>query len=240
LLKRLAESDPLEREAVHDVGPPDMTGRKVYPVREAARLAIELLSKKPAAPSASSGQATAPATVGASTQPAEMVITPGVGVGPITLGMSREDVIKHLGKPVKIEGEGGYGLNYISSLGLGVLVFPRKGVVVISCWTSRATYWLHGVFVKDFRGSTDKGIKMGAGRDEIVRAYGKADSESGDASLLYMDYRSRGIEFMLRSGKLAKIDVVEPDVFALIPAAAFSHPAATTHPATQPATQPGG
>jgi hypothetical protein len=47
-----------------------------------------------------------------------------------------------------------------------------------------------------------------------------------------MDYRSQGIQFMLRSGKLAKIDVVEPDVFALIPAAAFSQPAA---PATEPA-----
>jgi hypothetical protein len=92
------------------------------------------------------------------------------------------------------------------------------------------------MFVKDFRGATDKGIRMGAGRDEILRAYGKADSESGDASLLYMDYRSQGVQFMLRSGKLAKIDVVEPDVFALVPAAAFSQPAATT----QPAAQPGG
>jgi len=231
LLKRLAESDPLEREAVHDVGPPDMTGRKVYLVREAARLAIELLSKKP--------PATAPATVGASTQPAEMVITPGVGVGPVTLGMSREEVIKHLGKPVKIEGEGGYGLNYISSMGLSVLVSPRKGVVSISCWTSRVMYWLSALGMKDFRGATDKGIKMGAGRDEIVRAYGRADSESGGAPL-YMDYRSEGIKFILCSGKLAQIEVVEPDVFALIPSAAFSQPAATTQPATQPATQPGG
>jgi len=229
LLKRVAESDPLEREAVHDVG--RIRGLKVHPVREAARLAVELLSKKP--------PATQPVPVGASTQPAEMVITPGVGVGPITLGMSREDVIKHLGKPVKIEGEGGYGLNYISSMGLSVTVSPRKGVVSISCWTSRVMYWLYALGMKDFRGATDKGIKMGAGRDEIVRAYGRADSESGGAPL-YMDYRSEGIKFILCSGKLAQIEVVEPDVFALVPAAAFSQPAATTHPATQPATQPGG
>jgi len=213
LLKKLAESDPLEREAVHDVGPP--RSMKVHPVREAARLAVDLLAKKPAA--------TAPATVGASTQPAEMVITPGVGVGPITLGMSKEDVIKHLGKPDKTEGKGS-GLNYISSMGLSVMVSPRKGVVSISCWTSRVMYWLYALGMKDFRGATDKGIKMGAGRDDIVRAYGKADSESGGAPL-YMDYRSQGIEFILCSGKLAQIEVVEPDVFALIPAAALSQPA---------------
>jgi len=183
--------------------------------------------------------ATAPAPDRASTQPAEMVITPGVGVGSIALGMSREEVIKHLGKPVKIEGEGGYGLNYISSMGLSVLVSPRKGVVSISCWTSRVMYWLSALGMKDFRGATDKGIRMGAGRDEILRAYGKADSESGGAPL-YMDYRSEGIKFILCSGKLAQIEVVEPDVFALVPAAAFSQPAATTQPATQPATQPGG
>jgi len=203
---------------------------------------LDLQKEQPAtqpAPSASPGQATATAPDRASTQPAEMVITPGVGVGPVTLGMSREEVIKHLGKPVKIEGEGGYGLNYISSLGLSVLVSPRKGVVSISCWTSRVMYWLSALGMKDFRGATDKGIKMGAGRDEIVRAYGRADSESGGAPL-YMDYRSEGIKFILCSGKLAKIEVVEPDVFALIPSAAFSQPAATTQPATQPATQPGG
>ena len=170
------------------------------------------------------------------TQPAEMVITPGVGVGAITLGMNKEDVIKHLGKPDKIEGKGGFGLNYISSMGLSLLVSRSKGVVFISCWNSRATYWLHALSVKDFRGATDKGIKMGAGRDEIVRAYGKADSESGDAAMLYMDYRSQGIEFMLLYGKLVKIDVVEPNVFALIPATAFSQPA--TRPVTQPTTQP--
>jgi hypothetical protein len=157
------------------------------------------------------------------TQPAEMVITPGVGVGAITLGMSKEDVIKHLGKPDKTEGKGS-GLNYISSMGLSVMVSPRKGVVSISCWTSRVMYWLYALGMKDFRGATDKGIKMGAGRDDIVRAYGKADSESGGAPL-YMDYRSQGIEFILCSGKLAQIEVVEPDVFALIPATALSQPA---------------
>jgi len=46
LLKKLAESDPLEREEVNDVGP---RSRKVYPVRQAARRGAELLSKKQAA-----------------------------------------------------------------------------------------------------------------------------------------------------------------------------------------------
>lgn len=171
----------------------------------------------------------APGTMPASAPAARgmgMVIRAGEGVGPVELVMSREEVIGLLGKPDKFEGR--IGLNYIESLGLGVTVHPQRGVEVISCWTSKATDMLSGLGVKDFAGATDKGIKMGAGRDEIVRAYGEPDSQTGDAALFYMDYSSKGIVFMLRSGKLVKIDVVK----------ATNPPTAATRPATESSTRP--
>ena len=94
----------------------------------------------------------------------------------IKLGMSKDEVIRLLGPPDKLEGKEGVGLNYISSRGLGVLAPPRAGVVNISCWTSRAGYSSQAMKVRDFAGKTDQGIGMGASLQDIIKAYGKPES----------------------------------------------------------------
>ena len=60
-------------------------------------------------------------------------VIPGVGLGPVKFGMSREEAIKVLGKP---DAEDKVCIEY-QSRGYGIVVVPRKGVVSISCYSQR-------------------------------------------------------------------------------------------------------
>jgi hypothetical protein len=102
--------------------------------------------------------------------PAEMVVTPLAGIGPVTFGMKVDDVIRLLEKPDKtVSPNKDYTLLEYYSRGFSIHTTTQRGVIMVMCYTGK--FWAFRV--RDFAGRTDKGIKMGAGRAAIEKAYGK-------------------------------------------------------------------
>ena len=131
-----------------------------------------------------------------------LVIEPGVGIGPIKFGASKEEVIKNFSQPDKIEGNGA-GLNYISSKGLSFLVHPSGGVRVIDCWSKE--YPFPFVKISHFAGKTKEGIAMGATREQIVAAYGEPDEVTNQDPMIMLHYIKLRTNFMIWQNKLVNI-----------------------------------
>jgi hypothetical protein len=104
---------------------------------------------------------------------AEMVVTPLVGIGPVEFGMKADDVIRRLGKPDKtVSPNKDYTLLEYYSRGFSVHTTTQRGAMMVMCYTGK----FFAFRVRDFAGRTDKGIKMGANRAAIEKAYGKPTS----------------------------------------------------------------
>jgi hypothetical protein len=101
-----------------------------------------------------------------------MQVVPLVGVGPVKFGMSRGQVLELLGQPERTVG-GGMAIYYLTSRGVRFSIDPRRGVQVIECWSAQHPRPSPGMVT--FAGKTDKGIGMGASREEIVAAYGEPE-----------------------------------------------------------------
>ena len=102
-----------------------------------------------------------------------MVVTPLVGIGAVKFGMKADDVIRLLGQPDKtISPNKDYTILEYYSRGFSIHTTTQRGVMMIMCYTGK--FWAFKV--RDFAGRTDKGIKMGASRAAIEKAYGKPTS----------------------------------------------------------------
>ena len=123
---------------------------------------------------------------------------PKVGIGPVTFGMNKEQVIEKLGKPDKID-QKGLALDYLSR-GYSILVSPKRGAMMITCYT-QATFI---VKVKDFAGKTTEGIGMGAKAADIITAYGAPDHKETDEQTIRLSYPKLGLEFTLFGDKLVQ------------------------------------
>ena len=160
-----------------------------------------------------------PAPVPPGTVDDEMQVVPLVGVGPVKFGMSRGQVLEVLGQPERMVG--GVAIYYLTSRGVRVSVDPRRGVRVIECWSAQHPKPFPGMVT--FSGKTDKGIGMGASREEIVAAYGepeRVDEEivvvgpegrvSSERLLENLRYSQLGMTFVLTEGHLVKLKVGGP------------------------------
>jgi hypothetical protein len=124
---------------------------------------------------------------------------PGVGLGPVKFGMTRQQVRQALGKPDKEEARG-TSLAYLSR-GYSVMVSPFRGVTMITCFTQQT----FAIQVRDYQGKTTEGIAMGSRRDEVERAYGKPDRiEMNGPQTTYLGYRDRGLDFVLFNDKVVQ------------------------------------
>jgi hypothetical protein len=104
---------------------------------------------------------------------AEMVVTPLVGIGPVKFGMKIDQVIGLLGVPDKILSQGkDYKVLEYYSRGFSIHTTAQRGVFTVMCYTGK----FFAFRVQPFAGRTDKGIKMGANRAAIEKAYGKPTS----------------------------------------------------------------
>jgi outer membrane lipoprotein-sorting protein len=103
----------------------------------------------------------------------ELVATPRDGIGPVKFGMKTDEVIKLLGPPEKIHkaSKDFEALEYYSR-GFSIHVTTQRGVLAIMCYTGK----FFATQVRDFAGRTDKGIRMGASRAAIEKAYGTPSS----------------------------------------------------------------
>lgn len=138
----------------------------------------------------------------------ELVIELGVGVGPVRFGMSKEEVIKHLGQPDKgIEelGQDTVRLDYISSRGLNFGLHPTVGVNYIKCYSKEYPGISH---VATFAERTTKGVAMGASRNQIVTAYGEPDSTDSTGPFTILYYDNLRSEMIITNDRLVGIKMV--------------------------------
>lgn len=141
-------------------------------------------------------------------EPSEaLVIELGVGVGPVRFGMSKEEVIKHLGQPDKIEElmQDVVRLDYISSRGLLFGLNPTVGINYIKCYSEGYPKYSH---VTTFAERTKKGVTMGASRNQITAVYGEPDRTafSDPATILY--YENLRSEMIITNDRLVGIKMV--------------------------------
>ncbi len=103
----------------------------------------------------------------------ELVIAPREGIGPVRFGMKTDQVIKLLGAPDKlVKPVKDLDLLEYYSRGFSIHVNAQRGVVAIMCYTGKFMAFK----VRAFAGRTDKGIRMGANRAAIEKAYGPPSS----------------------------------------------------------------
>ena len=153
-------------------------------------------------------------------------ILPRVGLGPARFGMTPEEAAKALGKPDREFVQGGVTFLAYYSRGFELSFLPpahaRHGLNRASCFGQ------HGfaLKVREFQGKTDKGIGLGATRDDVIKAYGppnfehvsrmkdvigeKAahpDEPTGQSEVQYNDL---GISFTMYQGKIYNISISAP------------------------------
>lgn len=136
----------------------------------------------------------------------ELVIELGVGVGPVRFGMSKEEVIKHLGQPDKEEViQDVVRLDYISSRGLLFGLNPTVGVNYIKCYSKEYPGYPH---VVTFAERTTKDVAMGASHNQIATAYGEPDRTASKGRLTILYYDNLRSEMIITNDKLVGIKMV--------------------------------
>jgi hypothetical protein len=132
----------------------------------------------------------------------------GVGVGPIKFGMSGDQVMRILGKPDKIEGNG-VGLNYAASRGLSMAVSRYRGVLRIDCWSAEIRAIAQDS-VSTFEGATKEGIGMNATYRQIRTAYGKPDKAILRGPTMTLHYEGLRAQFVLMNSRLVNLRMFAP------------------------------
>ncbi|QEH31858.1 hypothetical protein OJF2_03250 [Aquisphaera giovannonii] len=153
------------------------------------------------------------------------VLTPLVGIGPARFGMTEAQVVKALGKPDRASTTGTMRLLSYYSRGFELMVLPEGRPKHGLFWA--VALGKHGFMLKlrEFRGKTDRGIGLGATRDDVVKAYGPPDREhlsrnrdafkdaadpdkpTGQAE---MSYDRLQLSFTLWEGKVYQIRIMAP------------------------------
>jgi outer membrane lipoprotein-sorting protein len=131
-------------------------------------------------------------------------VIPGVGLGAVKFDMSKEVVVKIIGKP-EVE-ETGY-IGY-PSRGYGVYIGLRSGVVAgFACFSQEASAFK----VRDFGGKTREGIGIGSSLKDLEKAFDKPDEVKGNASgTRFVRYNRLGLWFSLFGDKVVDFKVMRP------------------------------
>ena len=131
-------------------------------------------------------------------------IIPGVGLGSIRFGMSREKIESLLGKP------DGYEANQTSLLyysrGFVLEVSHRSGLKTINCISQMSSMNR----VRDFAGKTKEGIGIGSSLQDVKKVFGKPDwDEFHDAFNKRPVYTKYGLEIQFVQDKVIAISMSE-------------------------------
>lgn len=131
-------------------------------------------------------------------------IIPGVGIGPIRFGMSREKIESLIGKPDGYEDNQTSLLYY--SRGFTLSVSHRSGLKKITCISQMHTLSR----VRDFAGKTKEGIGIGSSLQEVENVFGKPDRDEGlDASNNWLFYPKLGFVIQFVNDKVISINMRE-------------------------------
>lgn len=130
-----------------------------------------------------------------------LILVPAVGMGDVRFGMTKGEVIAHLGKPDGMA-DSGLTLLYLSK-GFTVTVHPQFGVIAFTC-SAVAAMPPNGK-AKDFQGRTEEGIGIGATEEDIVAAYGDPDTRDAEGGQTDLHYPERGMRFLLLDDRLQQL-----------------------------------
>ncbi|MHC4386368.1 MAG: hypothetical protein ACYSUG_05185 [Planctomycetota bacterium] len=135
-----------------------------------------------------------------------LLIKPLEGVGTVKFGMTREQVIEILGMPDQVIGK--HCLDYTSTIGLSLLVHPKRGLAAIDFWSQQESSDEGFIGGRDFSGKTENGIGINSKRDEIISLYGKANKEylSKD-DVFALSYPQLNTIFSLQNSKVIHISM---------------------------------
>ncbi len=140
----------------------------------------------------------------------EFLIKPHEGIGAVKFGMTREQIIEILGEPDQFLGK--HCLDYSSTVGLSLLVHPKRGLLAIDCW-SQDEDSDEGIFGgRDFAGKTHEGIGINSTKNEIIRQYGNEFEEYLHKSpdIFALRYPQLNTIFKLRNNKVIHISLDMP------------------------------
>jgi hypothetical protein len=133
----------------------------------------------------------------------ELLVSPEDGIGPVKFGTPVADIVRLLGEPDWRDDEEDAAkrteLGY-DRRGFRLTANARRGLFAIRCFNR------HGgaPTTVGFRGKTKEGIAINASLDDVLKTYGKPDTQL-DFHLL--SYRKQGYEFWFRDKKLVSISV---------------------------------
>jgi len=133
-----------------------------------------------------------------------MPIVPLTGVGPVTFGMSQEQVIEALGEPDESEF---IMMLYLKSYGISI-TFQNGLVHQINCYSKQYPNVPQGTTT--FQGQTEQGIGMGASGEDIISAYGQPNSIEDKRGMEILNYISKNAEFLLLNDKLVSVKLKAP------------------------------
>ena len=135
-----------------------------------------------------------------------LTVVPGVGMGPVKFGMSKDDVIKALGEPDLIHG----GNLIYASKGFNIFIREGRGVTNINC-RAKSVYdnSLVASVATDFTGVTNKGIGLGSNESQIIKAYGKPTRRSEFEGAIELRYKTQGLYFKLSNDELINFQAMK-------------------------------
>ena len=137
---------------------------------------------------------------------ADLILKPGVGIGPLQFGASREQVIAVFGQPYEILANGHF---LYPSRGLDLTIAPEQGLATIAVYSNFG----FGRFASlDFNGTIQNGIIMGATRKQIEAAFGPPTdvSDNKNLKLITLHYAESNTLFHLAGDRLGHVILMRP------------------------------
>jgi hypothetical protein len=139
----------------------------------------------------------------------QLTIEPTVGIGKVKFGMARDEIVAILGEPDFTQHN--IYLNY-PSLGLQLVLVGREpdklGLIIANPMD------LDALTRNEFPGQTDKGIRIGSTRKEVIAAYGKFSppkAEDKQTRQMWEGYDDLNLSFSFVNGKVGQIIAARKD-----------------------------
>jgi len=161
----------------------------------------------------------------------ELVLRPGIGIGELKFGDSREQIVRALGQPQGALRAGTSELLQYASAGITLAVEDQFGLQAI---LASGPSIVSAPKFRPFAGSTDKGARIGSTRTEIEATYGKDYIRVGVEVRNHPEIHRTQMTYS-RLGMLAFVDTTSDRCVGLSLVPPWTAAQATTKSTTVPA-----
>ena len=129
-------------------------------------------------------------------------VIPGVGMGPARFGMTKDEIVRVLGEPDVVGGEGS-SLEYLSR-GFTLYMSPVRGWISVLCHGPQSS----AAEVREFAGKTKEGIGLGSSLKDLEAVFGKPDEietpPNASSATKSVRYSKLGLDFTLFSDRVVQ------------------------------------